>query len=106
MRDVFIVPGVPATRTVLPFGMPPPRTRSRPSTYVWRMGTSSSMSCVPRNPRYKAVASPLSGEIFLRALCRTCGYDRQDLPRVALHFLRQVRHAGLLRTTVEPTTCA
>src|SRR5204863_296614 len=24
MRDVFIVPGVPATRTVLPFGIPPP----------------------------------------------------------------------------------
>src|SRR5439155_1493458 len=30
MREVFIVPGVPATRTVLPRGMPPPRARSRP----------------------------------------------------------------------------
>ena len=71
MRDVFIVPGVPATRTVLPFGIPPPRTRSRPSTYVWRIGTSSSMTCVPRNPRYKAVASPLSKEIFFRRLRRS-----------------------------------
>ena len=46
IRDVFIVPGVPAMRTVLPFGMPPPSTRSRPSTYVWRRGTSGTTTSI------------------------------------------------------------
>src|SRR5438445_4419564 len=64
MREVFIVPGVPATRTVLPFGMPPPRARSSPSTYVWRRGTSTSISGGRRSPRYKVMASSLSREIF------------------------------------------
>src|SRR5881396_2028578 len=64
MREVFIVPGVPATRTVLPFGMPPPRARSSPSTYVWRRGTSTSISPGRRSPRYKVMASSLSMEIF------------------------------------------
>src|SRR5256884_9894408 len=31
---VFIVPGVPATRTMDPRGMPPPRASSKPSTWV------------------------------------------------------------------------
>src|SRR6266508_2013397 len=46
MSDVFIVPGVPATRIVLPFGMPPPSARSSPSTYVSRRGTSTSIASV------------------------------------------------------------
>src|SRR5881296_2832304 len=64
MSDVFIVPGVPATRIVLPFGMPPPSARSRPSTYVSRRGTSTSIASARRGPRYKALASSLSREIF------------------------------------------
>src|SRR5439155_6903402 len=112
MRDVFIVPGVPATRTVLPFGMPPPRTRSRPSTYVWRIGTSSSMSCEPRNPRYKAVASPLSKEIFFRASWRRDGQGKWDpegaigttVPRIALGADGQARRPGSPRTIGEATT--
>src|SRR5207237_9110932 len=47
---VFIVPGVPATRTMDPRGIPPPRASSKPSTWV----LSRSMD-VPANEPGRAI---------------------------------------------------
>src|SRR3989304_363716 len=52
-RELFIVPGVPATRTTLPCGMPPPRELSRPSTRVRKSGRSFFIKARTRVGRYK-----------------------------------------------------
>src|SRR2546428_2547443 len=60
-RVVFIVPGPPATRTMLPSGTPPARALSKPSTWV---GIAAMRGCTRSVSRVKTVSRSLSWSVL------------------------------------------